>query len=739
MTIKELKDIHRKITSNIYIGKLSNVFDMLEDVVIQCKNMDYRNRYEKHLETYKNILKYSFEFQADPEREKIYSSLNKSLLKLNDEIKEEIICNNNLLSYSSKKQEVLRTISLWGEKDGYQLIEEVFYGQNIAELLKDNESSSSKEVEEAVERIFDILWLSDKYSDVQNKIVKEFFESDRFTWYHKSLLISSVFLSSLRFFDPQKIILLFTIYEKKEEQLWQRAFVAFFLSILIHGKRIEYYLEIYNRIKAYSSDGDFSKQIEQVIIQFLKSKETEKISKKIQEDILPHMMKIKTKLDEKLDLDNILSIEHFEDKNPEWKKVFEDTPDLYNKFEEFSMMQMEGSDVFLSAFAMLKRFPFFNKMSNWFVPFYHQNNVLNDIIQIEDKDFDTSKFIEGIERSSFLCNSDKYSFCLNIKYMPTLQKSMMLEMFNMELNAMNEVNEEDERLNSTIKSKKVFTQYFQDLYRFNKLHPLKTEFIDVFDVEIELDTNILLKHLTNRKAIIRNIAEYYFEKEYFESALQIFNSLALEENTQELFEKIGYSYQKLNNIEKAIEYYHKATLFDNEKVWLLKKLAFCNRKLKKFDEALKLYQRLERIKPDDFHVQANLGHTCMELEKFEEAQKYYFKIEYLAKDNFKVFRPIAWSSFVMGKFDTAKKYFTKVIQKDPTADDYLNLGHVEWCSGNTKGAIENYKIAKEKSKNNADWLSKQFKNDKPILTKHGLNDLDIKLMEDYISMIDKVL
>ena len=738
MTLKEIKNRHKDITYSIFEGRLSEAFEKLEIAVLLCKNIDYRNRLEKYLDTYKNILKYSFEYQLDPEREKIYSSLIKSLLILNDEIREEIICNNQLLSYSIKKQDVLRIVSLWGEKEGQELIEEIFYGQDLTELLKGTETNISKEVDEAVVRIFEILWLSDKYSDIQNGIINEFFAPKRFSWYHKSLLISAIILSSLRYFDPQKIILLFTIYEQKEEQLWQRAFVGFFLSLMVYGKRIEQYPEILNRLKAYSSDEDFSKQTEQVIIQFLKSKETEKISKKIREDILPHMVKIKTKLDEKLDLDNILSVEQFEDKNPEWKKVFEDTPDLYDKFEEFSMMQMEGSDVFLSAFAMLKRFPFFNKMSNWFVPFYHQNEVLDDIIQEKEKGFDTGKFVEGIERSAFLCNSDKYSFCLNIKYMPTLQKSMMLEMFNMEMKAMNEVSEEDEKLNKNVKSKKVFTQYFQDLYRFYKLHPFKNEFEDVFNIDIEINTDILLKYLVKKETIIRNIAEYYFEKEYFEKAMPVFESLAEKENSQELFEKIGYAYQKQNDYIKAIDYYQRATLFDNEKMWLLKKLAFCNRKLKRFDEALKLYKRLEKFNPEDFHIQANLGHTYMELENYEEAQKYYFKVEYLAKDNFKVFRPIAWSSFVIGKFNTAKKYFEKVIKKEPSADDFLNLGHVEWCMGNAKAAIENYKVAKEKAKNDKTWLSDQFKNDKTYLEKHGIESLDIKLMEDYIAFANRI-
>ncbi len=33
-----------------------------------------------------------------------------------------------------------------------------------------------------------------------------------------------------------------------------------------------------------------------------------------------------------------------EDKNPDWENVFHDTPTLYNKLEEFSMLQLEGGD-----------------------------------------------------------------------------------------------------------------------------------------------------------------------------------------------------------------------------------------------------------------------------------------------------------------------------------------------------------------------------------------------------------
>ena len=41
---------------------------------------------------------------------------------------------------------------------------------------------------------------------------------------------------------------------------------------------------------------------------------------------------------------------------------------------------------------------------------------------------DVPAFTEGLEQSTVLCNSDKYSFCLNMMQMPSEQRKMMLEL-----------------------------------------------------------------------------------------------------------------------------------------------------------------------------------------------------------------------------------------------------------------------------------------------------------------------
>ena len=434
---------------------------------------------------------------------------------------------------------------------------------------------------------------------------------------------------------------------------------------------------------------------------------------------------MKSKLDEKLDLENMLSTKMFEEKNPEWETFFKESPDVYEKFEEFSMMQMEGSDVFLSAFALLKRFDFFNEISNWFLPFYKENRIIKEGLKIDDKKFDVNQFVEGLERSSFLCNSDKYSFCLNVKYMPALQKSMMMELFNMELKAMNEIEKEDEKISFATKNKTIFTQYFQDLYRFFKLYPLKNEFEDIFSIEIDFINSFAVKLLIENNKVIRNIAEFFFEKKYYQRALTIFQNIKTKKSERELFEKIAFCYQQLGDFNTAIEYYHKAELFDRNRLWILKQIGYCYRKIKEYKKALEYYLQAEKIEPENLQIQAYLGHIHMDMEDFTGALQYYFKVEYLNPDNHRVQRPIAWCSFVLAKFDVAKKYLEKLIAKEENKNDFLNLGHVYLCSNQKTEAIEHYRKSLKLSGNDMKWIENVFKEDSKYLLKHGISSLEI--------------
>ncbi|MFO7659075.1 MAG: tetratricopeptide repeat protein [Bacteroidales bacterium] len=725
---------------HIYKKQLKAAFDIIGEMAENCQNTDLKVQLEHNYETYRNILKYSFELGDDPEKEKVYNKLLKSLTELADDIREDLIIRNNLLGYYKSKHKLLAEKQIT-RSDSDEMVEKLEFEREINLIIGENknsdetEKSNSDDYKNHLNRIFDLIWLTDKLGDAKIGLVNKIIKTKPIPWYDKSILVSALTLSLIRHFDSKKVMLLLDFYDEGEDQVWQRALIGWLLGLHFHDKRLQFYPEITDRLKTMEGDNSLTGNIELVILHFIKSKETEKVSQKIKDEILPEVLKIKSRLEEKLDIENTASFSLSEEKNPEWENFFKDSPDVYKKFEEFSNMQLDGADVFLGAFAMLKQFDFFNEFSNWFLPFYKENKmVLNSLENIQDK-LDKEQFAEGLENTSFMCNSDKYSFCLNVKHLPSVQKSMMTELFNMELKAMNEMKKDDELLNATAHNKSIITQYFQDLYRFFKLHPLRNEFDDIFRLHFNIYQSGFFRVLVTDSKILRNIGEFFFDKNYFHDALDLFLScLSTKHDTYELYEKIGFCYQQTGDLNKALEYYHKAELLEKNRHWLYNKIALCYRRLKNYNKAVEYYLEAEKMNPEDMQVQVFLGQTYMELEEYDAALKYYFKVEYHNPEDPKHQKPISWCYFVTGNLENAQKYLKKAISKDGNKNDFLNLGHIEWCLGNRQEAIANYRMAIKKSEFDYQWFTKIFQEDSRYLLKNGINAFDIPLMIDYLKI-----
>ena len=740
MNYNQVLDKFHLLFRYIYVGQLKDAFDVMKELAKDCHDNDLKIQLDKFYDTYLNMLRYSFELGDDPEKEIVYQKLIKSLIELADDIREDIIVRYQLLNYYMLKDK-FRIAAHITNSESDEMVEKLEFEREIQQILDENKQdhtrqpANSDEYHQNLDNIFKLIWLTDKFGEAEIRLVSKIIKTRSIPWYDKSVLVSALTLSLIRHFDSKKIMLLMDFYEEGENQVWQRAFIGWVFGLYFFDKRLKFYPGITDRLKSMQGDKILNDNLEMVMIQFIKAKDTEKITKKIREEILPEVFKIKSKLEEKLDLDNITSMTSFEEKNPEWENFFKDSPDVYQKFEEFSNMQMEGADVFLGAFAMLKHFDFFNDISNWFLPFYKENEIIASSLENIKENLDVNQFAEGLEKTSFMCNSDKYSFCLNVKHLPNMQKSMMTELFNMELKAMNELREEDELLNATATNKAIITQYFQDLYRFYKLHPWKNEFDDIFELNFDLYNADFYHILIEDNHILRNIGEYFFEKNNFKEALNIFLCCNIEKDSNhELYEKIAYCYQQTGDFQHALDFYHKAEYLEKNKMWLYNKIALCYRRLKNYSKAVEYYLESEKINPDDLNIQGLLGQTYMELEEYETALQYYFKVEYNNPDDQKIQRPIAWCYFMLGKLDNSVKYLKKTIKNGGNKNDYLNLGHVEWSLGNKKRAIENYSLSLKKSGHDYDWFTRVFEEDKKYLLKNSIHALDITLMIDYLKI-----
>lgn len=737
MTYQEIANDHRRICGLLHQRKVADAIKQLRDLVNESHRVFLNEQLDELLDTYRNILRHSFTATKDPEREKVYHYLIRSLLDMADEMKEYLLTRDAGLNTYRIKNNLLRDNRM-ERGDAMKILESLTFDTELANLLKDTRVGEHPKREKGLIRVFNIIWLSDKYSDGEQELLQAVCTSEKLPWHDKALVVSALTLSLLRYFDLNKFLILFSFVEKRQELVWERAMVGIFLAFLKYNDRYYLYHALEEKTLALREFPDIEQNIEGILVQFTKSKETDKVRKKWEEEILPEMMKMRPRIEEKLDLDNIFGEEQGEEKNPDWETVFEDSPDLLNKLQEFTEMQMEGMDVFISAFSQLKGFPFFREISNWFVPFYSESETLAPIIRNPEKELDLTPLVEKLESTYFMCNSDKYSFCLNLEQVPDQQKAMMMNMLNAEMKNISELEKDESLVNAFARTKSIYTQYFQDLYRFFKLHPWRQEFEDMFGLDLDLYETSFVKHLVSDEKTIRNIAEFYFDKKFYPDALKIFLVILEEDHSNlELFEKIAFCYEKTGQFDKALEFYTKADLINSDRLWIIKKLAYCCKVLNQWPEALRYYREAEKQDPEDLKLQAHIGQCLIHTQHYQEALDVYFKVEVLAPENHRIRRPLAWCSFVLGKLETAKDYLERLLAEEPGNHyDLMNMGHTLWCLGEPDKAVGAYRESMN-AWGGFSAFEASFNEDRKHLARHSISDFDMDLILDLLRLQER--
>jgi tetratricopeptide (TPR) repeat protein/predicted DNA-binding protein len=735
MTDKELKIKYKEICRNLAERKLKPAFDQLEKLISESGFVIYLDEWRNLEQTYNYMLKYTVEGIQDPERQKVYHKLIVSVFQLADKINDEISSKiSSTLQNEKKRNFAKNTInfeSLLGELEDFYLQEELIALVNDSEVQHSAKKINPKTHQQKVVSLFYHIWFQNELTSVEINFLHAFFKSELISTPYKSLIIASLLLSLLRYFDEHKFSLLFDAYDLEEAELTQRAIVGLLIAFYKYDDRLQFYPSITARLKIVNENPAFKQNLEQVIVHFIRSKETEKIQRKITDEIIPEMIKISPNLKDKINLDSLMDDSLGEDKNPEWEKIFEDSPGLMNKMEEFSEMQMEGADVFMSSFSMLKMFPFFSEFSNWFMPFFAGNPEISFVIDQSDEI--NSRFINAIDVAPVLCNSDKYSFCFSIQNLPAENREFMAEGMKAEMAQFDELQKDEALTDPGKKAGYVSNQIIQDLYRFYKLHPRKKDFEDIFNWRFDFHNKLALGEILKEDdKILRNIAEYYFTKNYFDEAAEIFNDLLSNKKSGELYQKLGFCYQKNGDFEQALASYKKAELFEINQRWNLNKIALCYRNLKQPHKALEYYRMVEKLDEENLTVQLNIGHCLLELEQFKEALKCYFKVEYLAPGNKKVWRPIGWCSFVSGKTAQAEKYFLKLLDETPNKHDLMNMGHVQWSLGNRKEALGFYKKSILQTEFSESEFFEIFEEDLHYLIEQGVEKEDVPILLDQL-------
>ncbi len=734
MRLQDIENLHNEVFAFLKQKRLKSAFKALKQMSQEVGDWHYAEKTEELETAYQLMLRYLSLGADDPQRDKLYRRTLADCYLLSDIMTDRArMMESNSLYYGKKRLFLSGSDSL---ENIFIRLSNALNNLSLSDLLEESDKDQKRigyirqqmEAESAL--LFQAVWTSFPTSKSDFAIFEKIYKSDLLPVSLLSQMVSALTLSILQWFDEQKVLLLIDLAENEHAEIRSRALVGLALITLRHSLRMANTPSVGNRLVILFEHEQLIRELRNIQLQFIRTRETERISKTLNEEILPEMMKMDPALYDKIRSKDLFSDNGEGEMNPEWEEYIEKSG-IGDKLKEISELQTEGSDVLMSAFANLKSFPFFSEISNWFLPFSIERSEIRPLT--ENTDEETQTFLNMIANSRFMCNSDKYSFCFSILQIPLQQRHIMAKQLQEQGEEFNRIQKEEQATHPDKQAENLSNQYIQDLYRFFKLSGRRKEFQDPFVQDLTFCKQMPLQPYFNDKRTLSVLSELFFRKEFYDDALWSYRQLSeLDNPDANLYQKIGFCLQARGEIEKALEAYKHADIIHMDSLWTLKKIASCEKSLKRFEDALATYKRIEQLQPDNLSIEMNMGHCYLETGQYEEALRHYFKIEFLTPENDKVWRPIAWTSFLCGKMAQAQRYYQKIVAHKPTSLDYINAGHVEWVLHNIPQAIDYYKKSIELENGNTLLFEKTFLMDSPDLAKNGIPEIDLSLMMDQI-------
>jgi tetratricopeptide (TPR) repeat protein len=706
---QEITNRANKISNLLIESRLKEALNLLGEQINEISDWSVSSRFEEINIAYSYMLQYFGQGIKDDKRESLYRSLiGKTYLLSDDALRVYLVNNSQSVFYRQLRKETN------GDIARYRMI-----------LESNTEEPNIIIHEQTVTNLFSYIWTSGLWQSTDVEEVSLFLESPLINEQDAALITSAITMSLLQRFDPKKVMVLGIASRNISYDVSIRALTGLLISGMKYDSIIPYFPEISGQLNILSEVPEIIERIRTIQIALLMCRETQKIDRKMREEIIPTMLhnpKLGNMMIEDMESD---------DQNPDWEQWINNN-NFKDKIIEMTELQMEGADVYMSTFCNLKGYPFFKEVSNWLRPFcYEQPDVANSIGNIKIAD---SPIIKTIFNSEVFCNSDKYSFCLTFSQIPKEQRDMIFAQLESQTDSENEENN-----NIYSKSKSIETlskQYVQDLYRFFKLFPNRTEFYDPFGRDLNMLNCKSLSPLLNNIINKRTIAEFLLRKEYFAEAAEIFNSIEKDEKSKDIdyqfYQKMGYAFQRSQKYSNALECYCRADIMQPDNLWTMRHCAQCYRILGNPQKALETLNHAELFDSDNLSLQIQIGECLVDLKQYKEALSRFFKVEFLKPNMVKAWRAIAWCAFLSDKMEQATKYYERLIsQSKPQAQDYLNSGHVAWTKGEIKKAVSMYKECINLE--GPDHFKEELDADFNILQEKGIEKSDYPLMLDMLN------
>jgi len=579
--------------------------------------------------------------------------------------------------------------------------------------------------------LFDYIWTGRLWTDNETKAYQYMLLSPTIDIIDQRLMVSAITVSLFNFFDINKFSLLLTVYQQAEdEEVRQRALIGWVLGL--DNDSVKLYTEIHGMIDEVTSHELYRNELAELQMQMVFCLRTESDTQIIQNEIMPDLLNnndlhVTRNGIEEMEEDPMEDILNPEISEQRMEKLEEGIQKMTN-------MRKQGSDIYFGGFSQMKRFPFFNTVSNWFVPYYPQNPVVSNVINHTHG----SAFLKKMLDYGPFCDSDKYSFVLAFGMVTSKLPKHILEMIDQgEANFVGPEISPDEFHSPAFKRR----IYLQNIYRFYHVYQAREQFYNPFKPEEQLRyfffANPVFLH-TKLEDKFGEVISFFLKHQVYDAAKLMLQNYREELRDAPFYLLNGHVMSKTHSTENAgltvCQSYAKAVELDpeNERAWV----GYARALFGEHDYSLSLsyYQRLMDLHPDSLNYQLNAAVCLTNMGKQDEALKILYKLNYEMPDNDNVNRVFAWTLVGAHKYEQAANIYQGLLQKTkPEADDLLNAAYCQWFSGNVDKAVQLFLQYADPADVKFDAQTVFLQTDVDMILSHGVTEVEIQLMIDQLS------
>ena len=735
MDISEVNKVYNGAQAALAAGRLKESLQAAKALADAAGLFEAQAEANEAETSYNYMLQFFAQGVNDPQRDTVYASIIDSLYSIIDRAHCSLLTQQSSWQYYSTRRVNKRLAT-----DLHTLYTRYLNAATDLSLYTEADNSDTKELaqlsktrEDTMGNIFNCIWTSFPITSSDLALIRQILCQEASDTALQVITIAAIYLSLCRYYQESLLVILLETYAScQTPKVKVAALVYSIIVIAKYDSRASHSQPLVKILATLYEEDNFVEDVKTVIFLLVRGRDTERLTKKVHQQIMPEIIKISPKIIDKfrdsatrsgeISQDELLDIES----NPEWHEILENSG-ITKKIEELTELQMQGNDIMHGTFAHLKSYPFFEQIANWFLPFDRNHSTLSH-------NKENTSINDIIGKASFLCDSDKYSFCFSLNSMPNTAKNMTASQLDEQNSAIEEM-KSSSITNPAKERATIANSYVQNLFRFVKVYRYKAEHFDPFTTNaIDILALSTLHPIIYLNDTLSLLAEYCLKNEHYTEAINYFSKITGEERSADIDQKIGFCYQSLKEYHKAIDAYMRFDFASPDNLWNTRHIAACYRSAGNPAKALEYYRQAETLSPENITITLNIGHCLLELGNVEDALKAYFKVDYLDTKRHRALRPIAWCAMLKGDYALSRKYYAKISDAGNTlAYDFLNMGHLAMAEKRFDDAIRLYRIAAEKMDGGIDELLKDLVADRPTLIDCGVTEVDICLAIDALA------